>query len=994
MIRKAQKIFCLFVVAAIVISIVPYGNTNVKAATYNYLFPVNNGGKIAYVYGNSAAYGGWHDGIDIHSSGDDTIYAAFSGTVGATANSCPHVSCGYKCEHYSTYGNYIRVNQDDGTSAYYGHLLLNSLMVSVGDRVTKGQAIAKMGSSGYSTGKHLHFEVRSGSTRINVNPVSSGGSIEYSYTGYGDNNTTYTTFTEGIYYIKNNSNGQYLAVSGCVDAQKQNVNTWALNFPHVNEPVEFQMNFTKTNNSGAYKLRPELCASRVINSYGNTVSSGCNVNIYDDLGETSEWWYFEKVSGGYVIRNVMNTSCVMSIQTTQYEENVIVRTYSGSSDQIWSVQSTVAYDANGGSGAPSMQVKNYDEALTLSTTQPTRAGHVFLGWSTSPTASYASYAPGGSFTDNAITILYAVWAPATYTVTFVDYNGAVLKTETVPYGGSATPPANPTYTGHAFAYWDTPYTNVTSNITTTAVYAINSYTVTFKDWDGTVLKTQTVTYGSGATAPVAPTKTGYRFTGWDIAYNYVISDLTVTACYSANAYTITFDANGGSCTSASMTVVYDNIYGVLPIPSKDMKSFIGWSPTNSVDDIVSTYSMVTTASNHTLYAVWGDITPISETEYNGHKYILYNGRVSWHMAKAFCERNGGHLVTITSENEQNIINELNADGRYLWLGASDTNQDGIWEWVTGEPFEYAYWLQGEPNYGSGIEMYLGTLPYMWNDFGETSLEIYRFVLEKPIYYTVTFKDWDGTVLKTQTVPYGSSASAPATPYIEGYTFTGWDKAFNNITSNTTVTATYSKNEEEAIADITYFVTLTDNGNGTATIVAVVPRGVSSGKLAIKVSDKLELIAGSLSSVNGAAVNENYILGACVSFSSSGLYSEGTEVFRATYKIKAGAELSVNDFYSPEWNLFGLNEMLSSEEYGSILKIFVEHTSMLGDVTGDGKVNALDAAFVLRYDAGLIGKDGLDISAADVTGDGKINALDAAFILRYDAGLLPEFPAAK
>ncbi|MBR6594948.1 MAG: dockerin type I repeat-containing protein, partial [Clostridia bacterium] len=66
--------------------------------------------------------------------------------------------------------------------------------------------------------------------------------------------------------------------------------------------------------------------------------------------------------------------------------------------------------------------------------------------------------------------------------------------------------------------------------------------------------------------------------------------------------------------------------------------------------------------------------------------------------------------------------------------------------------------------------------------------------------------------------------------------------------------------------------------------------------------------------------------------------------------------------------------------------------LLGDVTGDGKVNALDAAFVLRYDAGLIGEDRLKLDAADVTGDGKINAQDAAFILRYDAGLLPKFPA--
>ncbi len=66
----------------------------------------------------------------------------------------------------------------------------------------------------------------------------------------------------------------------------------------------------------------------------------------------------------------------------------------------------------------------------------------------------------------------------------------------------------------------------------------------------------------------------------------------------------------------------------------------------------------------------------------------------------------------------------------------------------------------------------------------------------------------------------------------------------------------------------------------------------------------------------------------------------------------------------------------------------------GDVTGDDKVNSLDAAFVLRYDAGLTPFTYEQKIAADVTGDGKVNSLDAAFILRYDAGLIPDFPADK
>lgn len=167
----------------------------VGAVDYTFCFPVNNGTQIAYVYGYSSAYGGTHNGIDIHDKkGDDTIYAAYSGVVEATANKCGHVSVGYACEHYNTFGNYIRIKGNNGLYFYYGHLKKDSLLVKVGDKVTIGQPIATMGSSGYSTGKHLHFEVRTNKTtsssHINVNPTSKGGLITYLNGPYGSTTPT------------------------------------------------------------------------------------------------------------------------------------------------------------------------------------------------------------------------------------------------------------------------------------------------------------------------------------------------------------------------------------------------------------------------------------------------------------------------------------------------------------------------------------------------------------------------------------------------------------------------------------------------------------------------------------------------------------------------------------------------------------------------------------------------------------------------------------
>lgn len=71
---------------------------------------------------------------------------------------------------------------------------------------------------------------------------------------------------------------------------------------------------------------------------------------------------------------------------------------------------TVSYNANGGSGAPGNQTKYYGTTLTLASTVPTRSGYKFLGWSTSSTATSATYQPGSSFTGNYSMTLYAVWS--------------------------------------------------------------------------------------------------------------------------------------------------------------------------------------------------------------------------------------------------------------------------------------------------------------------------------------------------------------------------------------------------------------------------------------------------------------------------------------------------------------------------------------------------------------------------------------------------------
>ena len=126
-----------------------------------------------------------------------------------------------------------------------------------------------------------------------------------------------------------------------------------------------------------------------------------------------------------------------------------------------------------------------------------------------------------------------------YTVTWTNDDGTVLDTEDYDYGDlptykQATPtkPATAQYR-YTFTSWAPAVVSVTGNATYVATYirTVISYTVTFRDWNGNILRTQTVPYGGSATAPVNPTRGGYYFVGWDRGFGLVTSNITVWAQY-------------------------------------------------------------------------------------------------------------------------------------------------------------------------------------------------------------------------------------------------------------------------------------------------------------------------------------------------------------------------------------------------------------------------------------------------------------------------------
>lgn len=116
-----------------------------------------------------------HGGIDIAGAGimGTPVVAAADGTVIATNSSCTHNwGKSYSCGCGGGYGNYVMISHAGGKMTVYGHL--TSLTVSTGQSVSRGQVIGYVGSTGYSTGPHLHYECRLNGVRYN--PMS-----EYPY---------------------------------------------------------------------------------------------------------------------------------------------------------------------------------------------------------------------------------------------------------------------------------------------------------------------------------------------------------------------------------------------------------------------------------------------------------------------------------------------------------------------------------------------------------------------------------------------------------------------------------------------------------------------------------------------------------------------------------------------------------------------------------------------------------------------------------------------
>ena len=387
----------------------------------------------------------------------------------------------------------------------------------------------------------------------------------------------------------------------------------------------------------------------------------------------------------------------------------------------WQVnQYTFTFDSNGGSEVAAI-TQDYATAVTVPA-NPTREGYTFAGWDKEIPANMP--ATNMTFT--------AQWQINQYTLTFDSNGGSDVAVITQDYGTAVTAPANPTREGYTFAGWDKeiPANMPATNMTFTAQWQVNQYTFTFDSNGGSDVAAITQDYGTAVTAPANPTREGYTFTGWDkeIPANMPATNMTFTAQWQINQYTLTFDSNGGS-EVAAITQDYGTAVTAPANPTREGYTFAGWDKEIPANMPAS------------------DMTFIAQWQVNQYK------------------------VTFLSEND--VVSE----GMYDYGSAITAPVP------TREGYTFTGW---SPEVDATVPAHDVSYTAQW--------QINQ--------YKVTFQA-DGNTVSEQTLDYGSSITVPEAPAKEGYTFTGWSPEVDATVPAHDVT--YTANYEVNYYRLTYYI---------------------------------------------------------------------------------------------------------------------------------------------------------------------------------------------
>ena len=409
---------------------------------------------------------------------------------------------------------------------------------------------------------------------------------------------------------------------------------------------------------------------------------------------------------------------------------------------------TVSFNPNGGYGWMDDQTFTNNVASCLSSNAFTNIGHEFLGWATNETDEVV-YSDGQEISKQPVpggTVkLYAVWDLNKYTISFRDGENEV-KSITQDYGTAVTPPPNPSRTGCTFAGWApaVPETVPAENMTCTAQWTTNKYTISFRDGEREVMSI-TQDYGTAVTAPEDPSRTGHAFDGWTpgVPETVPASNVICTAQWTTNRYTITFDDRGEVV--KSITQDYGTAVTAPEDPSWTGHEFVDWTP--AVPETVP-------AENMTCTAQWTTNTYMVEFDVNGGEGAMGDQEFAYDQVSGLTS-NALTRVGYTFKGWTNVTDEV-----FFADGAAVSNLTDV---AGGAVKLYAVWELND--------------------------------------YTITFYD-RREVVETVTKGYGTAVTAPELSWT-GHEFAGWTPAVPETVpaEDMTCTAQWTTNTYTVVFDV-------------------------------------------------------------------------------------------------------------------------------------------------------------------------------------------------
>ena len=617
----------------------------------------------------------------------------------------------------------------------------------------------------------------------------------------------------------------------------------------------------------------------------------------------------------------------------------------------------------------------------------------------------------------------------THSVTFVQEDGTVIDTQRVIEGQSAILPEYPEKAGHNFIGWSCSVTNIRTDMTIVARYAKKEYTVVFINWNDEEFALRTFKHGDPLTVENLPTQFGGVFAGWYSPDGAIIDTVTenmvLTAKFNAASYTVNFyDADGNLLDTQIVTFGEEAITPDVSLTHEGLM-FRYW---NTTTDFVT--------QDMEIYPVYGFENTVETPVSDITSGIYYNTQT----VTLSCATAGAQIWYIEHsdfddddmfDNLQNPF-EFNEDGELtngtLYTQPLEISADTLLYFIALKDgmnssdlgISGYYFEEEEPVYGislnSGLLKNFGTVNIGYEaqaahsitvknignrETGELAVSLSgtgaeSFILNKNSINSIAADDSDSFTV----VPKMGLAAGTYTAVVK--VSGGADIAAQSFNVRFTVNPAVNTpklvlSSRDAFVGQTLDVTISLENNPGIAIMNFAMKYDSSVLELVKITNGTVL--NSPVHLTSAIQANPYIFNWSDYLAMENNTADGVIVtlqFRVLDEAAAGdTEITITPYSI-------LNVNLQNVAFTTMNGILNIQSGLRGDVNGDGKVNAIDAAILSRVFAtgweswlesnGILvtnlGADGVAISLAngdiclgDVNGDGKINAVDAAILIR-------------